>query len=172
MSWLVSRRGVQGPFRFLVGVPFGFILYSVVFSIYHAPDFYDVMMRSHGMHIAMHLVLMATAVLMWWPVVGGAVAQRPLPAPMKMLYLFLLGIPMMAVAAFITFAHVPLYSWYALAPRFMGIAALEDQRLGGLIMWVPGGLFYWVVMSIVFFRWSARESRHDVDPLLTGAARS
>jgi hypothetical protein len=41
----------------------------------------------------------------------------------------------------------------------MGMSAVEDQRLGALIMWVPGGLFYWAVMSVVFFRWSSRESR-------------
>ena len=96
---------------------------------------------------------------MWWPICGGVAIARPLPAPAQMLYLFVLGIPMMGVAAMVTFASTPLYEWYALAPRFMGISAVDDQRLGGLIMWVPGGLFWWVIMSVVFFRWSAREAR-------------
>ena len=29
------------------------------------------MMRQHGFHIAMHLMVMGTAVLMWWPIVAG-----------------------------------------------------------------------------------------------------
>ena len=32
-------------------------------------------------------------------------------------------------------------------------------------MWVPGGLYYWGAMSVVYFRWAARESRSD-DPFL------
>src|SRR5262249_45429015 len=76
-------------------------------------------------------------------------------------YLFLIGTPMMAVAAIVTFAPAPLYEWYALAPRLWGFPALDDQRLGGLIMWIPGGLFWWGVMSVVFLRWSSRESRSD-----------
>ena len=85
-----------------------------------------------------------------------------LSPPFQMLYLFVLGIPMMAVAAMITFAPEPLYRWYALAPRVWGLSAVEDQRLGGLLMWVPGGLYFWGVMSVVYFRWAAHERRTDL----------
>ena len=165
--WLLRPRWVARPWHLLAGVPAGFILYTVVFSIWHLPGLYNLMMRDHNFHILMHLLVMATAVLMWWPVAGGDAIERPLSPPAQMLYLFLLGTPMMAVAAMITFAHRPLYDWYALAPRFMEMSALEDQRLGGLIMWVPGGLFYWGIMSVVFFRWAARETRSD-DRLIRG----
>ena len=167
---LVAPRAVARVWNGLTRVPVGFLLYSAVFAIWHAPTLYDLMMRDHDFHIAMHLMVMATAVLMWWPICGGSAVARPLPAPAQMLYLFLLGIPMMGVAALITFAGRPLYEWYALAPRFLGIDALEDQRLGGLIMWVPGGLFWWGIMSVVFFRWAADEARADDAPVPQGSA--
>ncbi|MGH2398607.1 MAG: cytochrome c oxidase assembly protein, partial [bacterium] len=170
-AWLwrrILRVPIAGSiWHGLAGVPIGFALYVLVFSIWHVPALYNLMMRDHGFHIAMHLMVMATAVWMWWPVVGGESVRRPLTAPAQMLYLFLLGTPMMAVAALITFAGEPLYEWYALAPRLWGMSALEDQRLGGLIMWVPGGLFWWGIMSVVFFRWADRESRSE-DPLIRG----
>src|SRR3989442_653132 len=125
----------------------------------------------HRLHIVMHLMVMATAVMMWWPVMGREAVERGLSPPGQMLYLFLLGTPMMAVAAMITFADHSLYEWYALAPRFMGMSAVDDQRLGGLIMWVPGGLFYWGAMSVIYFRWAAREARSE-DPLIRAAVRS
>jgi putative membrane protein len=166
----VSRRRIAAGWRLLAGVPTGFVLYTLVFSLWHVPVLYDLMMREHNFHIVMHLMVMGTAVLMWWPILAGDAVAKPLAPPAQMLYLFLLGTPMMAIAAPITFAQGPLYDWYALAPRFMGMAAVEDQRLGGLLMWVPGGLFYWAVMSVVFFRWSARESRPD-EGLAAGAVR-
>ena len=49
----------------------------------------------------------------------------------------------------------------------MGVSALEDQRLGGLLMWVPGGLFYWMIMSIVYFRWAGSERRPE-SPMVIG----
>ena len=39
-----------------------------------------------------------------------------------------------------------------------GLTPLEDQRLGGLIMWVPAGIVPLVVFSIVYFRWVAAEA--------------
>ena len=61
------------------------------------------------------------------------VSWNALSPPARMLYLFAIGIPMMGVAAMLTFAPTPLYEWYALAPRLWGLSAVDDQRLGGLI---------------------------------------
>ena len=158
---LLEPRAVRAIWRVLAAVPVGVVLYTVVFSIWHVPSLYNVMMRDHDFHVVMHLMVMATAVLMWWPVVGGDAVEKPLAPPAQMLYLFLLGTPMMLVAALIVFAGRPLYEWYAFAPRFMGFSALDDQILGALIMWIPGGLFWWGIMSVVFFRWAARETRAD-----------
>ncbi len=32
---------------------------------------------------------------------------------------------------------------------------MQDQLLGALIMWVLGGLFFFAVISVGFFRWQA-----------------
>ena len=32
---------------------------------------------------------------------------------------------------------------------------MEDQLIGGLIMWIPGGLFFFARDEVVFFRWSS-----------------
>ena len=58
------------------------------------------------------------------------------------------------IAIFIALASDVLYPAYASAPRLWGITPLADQQLGGLIMWIPGGLFFTVVLSIIFFKWS------------------
>jgi putative membrane protein len=159
---LLRPRPVDAAWRLLTGVPLGFVLYTVVFAVWHSPALYDLMMRAHNFHIVMHLSVMFTATLMWWPIAGEAAVRRPLGPPGQMLYLFLVGTPMMGIAALITFAGTPLYQWYALAPRLWGMTAVEDQRLGGLIMWVPGTLYYWGVLSVVYFRWALRERAADV----------
>jgi putative membrane protein len=174
--WLRRRLLAPSPvgraWAFLAGVPMGFLLYTIVFTMWHVPPLYDLMMRQHGFHIVMHLMVMATATMLWWPIVGGDAVERPIAAPAQMLYLFLLATPMMAVAAMLVFAQRPLYEWYALAPRLSSLSPVEDQRLGALIMWIPGGLFWWGIMSVVYFRWSARERRQEQDPLIRPVARA
>ena len=40
-----------------------------------------------------------------------------------------------------------------------GLSALEDQQLGGLIMWVPGGLAYLIAALMLCAGWLARPVR-------------
>jgi putative membrane protein len=47
------------------------------------------------------------------------------------------------------------------APRIFSLTSLDDQQLGGLIMWVPGALVFWIAISIIFFRWAGRENREE-----------
>ena len=62
------------------------------------------------------------------------------------LYLFLMSIPMSIVAICIGYAGRLLYPSYAAAPRIWGITPMQDQMLGSLIMWIPGGLFFFVII--------------------------
>ncbi|HEX8694487.1 MAG TPA: cytochrome c oxidase assembly protein [Longimicrobium sp.] len=138
-----------------------FTLNNAIFLAWHFPGPYDLMMREHGVHVGMHLTIMVTGVIMWWPVMSPLPELPRIAPPLQMIYLFLAGIPMMLSAALITFAGTPLYRWYVEAPRVFPLTPLEDQRLGGVIMWVPGGLVLWIAITFVYFRWTQREVRED-----------
>ena len=143
-------------------VPAGAI-FTVPTALWHFPVLYEAALRQHGLHVVQHLVFLAAAVIMWWPILSPLPELPRLSYPGQMLYLFLLGIPMSLVGALITLADRVLYPFYTTAPRVWGLAPLVDQQIGGLMMWVPGGLTFWVVMTVVWFRWSAREERGDVE---------
>lgn len=138
-------------------------IFSAPIILWHLPPFYEAAMRHHGLHIVQHLVFLATAVVMWWPVLSPVPELPRASYPGQMLYLFLLGIPMSIVGAMITLADAPLYPFYAAAPRVWGLTPLQDQQIGGLIMWVPGGLVFWAAMTVVWFRWARREERGEVE---------
>jgi putative membrane protein len=132
-------------------------LYTVTIAVWHLTPFYDLMMRSHDVHIVTHLMFMVTATIMWWPVMSPVPELPRLTPGVGMLYLFLVGIPMQLVAALITLSDDVLYPWYSAAPRTFGLTPLDDQVLGGLLMWVPGNLWMFLAIGVLFFRW-ARES--------------
>ena len=138
-------------------------IFTVPIVLWHLPPLYEAAMRHHGLHIVQHLVFLATSVVMWWPVLSPLPELPRASYPGQLLYLFLLGIPMSVVGAMITLADAPLYPFYVAAPRVVGLSPLDDQQIGGLIMWVPGGLVFWLAMTVVWFRWSAREERGDAE---------
>ena len=63
---------------------------------------------------------------------------------------------MAIVAVYIAYSDSILYPMYASAPRVWAISPMNDQLIGGLIMWIPGGLFFYTIVSVVFLRWNQR----------------
>jgi len=126
-----------------------------VLILWHLPRFYEYALEHHPVHIVQHLMFMVAAVLLWWPILSPLPELPRLPYPMQMLYLFLTTIPMSIVAVYITYGGTLLYPAYAAAPRIAGLSPLQDQLLGGLIMWIPGGLVFFGVISVIFFRWQS-----------------
>jgi putative membrane protein len=158
---LLRPRPLRVAARLLTLPLVAFALNNVIFLAWHFPGPYDLMMRNHNIHITMHLMIMVTGVIMWWPVMSPMEELPRIAAPLQMIYLFLAGIPMMLSAALITFSDSPMYAWYVEAPRIFALTPLDDQRMGGLIMWVPGGLVLWIAITAVYFRWTQREVNED-----------
>jgi len=133
-------------------------LYAIGLIAWHLPAPYNLALQVHGWHIVEHLVLLATAVVGWWPIASPSRRLPPLPYAAQLLYLFVFGMPMTVVAAMITAAERLLFPLYAAAPRLFDLTPLADQRLGGVIMWVPSGLIPLAAFTLVFFRWVAAEA--------------
>jgi len=130
--------------------------FSAILAAWHAPALYEWALRDHRVHIAQHLTLMGAGVLLWWPVLSPLPGQRLAP-PGRLLYLFLAGIPMVPVAAFLTLSEEVLYQFYGQAPVSWGLSPLADQRLGGLLMWVGGPLAFLTAMTVIYFQWVSHE---------------
>src|SRR5437773_6824410 len=160
---LLRPRGVMAVGRFVTRPLAAALLFTGPIVIWHAPVLYEAALRDHNLHIAQHLVFLTTAVIMWWPVLSPVPELPRIPHLLQLLYLFLLGIPMSVTGALISLSDSVLYPFYAAAPRVWGLSPLEDQQIGGLLMWVLGGLMLWIVMTVIWFRWSFWDARGDAE---------
>ena len=131
-----------------------FAAFNVVLVVWHLPPVYNLTMEQHPIHVVGHLLMIAAAVILWWPLLSPLPELPRAPYPVQILYLFVVGLPMVVVAIFISMADSVLYPYYARAPRVIeALTPQADQHLGGLLMWVPGGLIFLVALTVVFFRW-------------------
>ena len=169
LSPLLRRPAVLRVARALTQPVVAAGLYTVTIAVWHLGPYYDLMMRSHEVHIVTHLMFMATATIMWWPVMSPAPELPRLSHGLGMLYLFLVGIPMQIVAAMITLADEVMYPWYAAAPRTFGLSPADDQTLGGLLMWVPGNLWMFLAIGVLFFQWARESEAIDREAVRGGA---
>lgn len=138
-----------------------FAIFNFVLAFWHLPMFYNAALADHNIHILEHLMFMAAAVLMWWPLLSQLPELPRLAYPGQMLYCFLMSVAMSITAVYITMAEQILYPAYSTAPRLWGLSPMDDQLLGGLIMWIPGGLIFTGIMSVVFFKWAGSGQDHS-----------
>ncbi len=133
-----------------------FFLYNADFWLWHAPPFYNATLENQGIHILEHVTFIVFGILNWWPIFSPSEELPRLSLGGQVLYIFLAGMPTVALGAGLTF-FPPLYAPYLAAPRIWGLSAAVDQQLGGLIMWIPGNIFYIVIVSILFIQWMQKQ---------------
>lgn len=143
--------------RLITGPRAAFVIFNVILAAWHLPPLYNSAMFYHEVHILQHLMFLVGAVIMWWPLLSPLPELPRLSYPGQMLYSFLMTLPMTVISIFIVYANHVLYPAYASAPRLWGFSPLEDQRLGGLIMWIPGGLFFYLLTSLIFIKWAGSQ---------------
>ena len=66
-----------------------------------------------------------------------------------------------ALGALLTFSATPWYSGYFASSTALGWDPLADQQLGGLIMWIPGGLIYIGVALALGAKWLDPDSHSE-----------
>lgn len=157
---LLSRPVAGRVLRALTPATRAFVVFNILLAATHLPPIYVAAMESDALRLVLHLATVAASMLMWWPLLSPLEELPRLSYPLQMLYCFALSIPMSIVSVFIVAARTPMYA-YGDAPLRWGMTALEDQRAGGLVMWLPSGLFFYLVLSIVFWKWQSHGGGED-----------
>lgn len=145
-----QKRIVRRAWAQLLSPGIGWLLHALALWIWHVPRFFDAVLQSPAVHAAQHLTFLVTALVFWAALLEE---RRREQQGAGILYLFTTTIHTSVLGALITFASHPWYSAYLQTSSRWGLTALEDQQLGGLIMWVPGSLVYVGIALALLARW-------------------
>ncbi len=91
--------------------------------------------------------LLLSALLFWWALFY-AHGRRAYGS--GVLYIFTTAIHTGILGALLTFAPRLWYPAYSKTTQAWGLTPLQDQQIGGLIMWVPASLVYIVARVVAF----------------------
>lgn len=150
---VVRRLGQSHAYPLLA-----FAAFHAVFALAHFPAIYDAVFGAELTHRLAHVVFLLTALLTWLPLASPFPNLLPrLSQPGQMLYCFLQTLPGLLAGSLLTLVDRVLYRHYGLRPLELDVAPLADQQVGGLLMWVVGGTFWLVILTVIFFVWADRE---------------
>lgn len=163
---------VGGVERFLRRALVAWILMVGTMYAWHVPVLYNAALASENIHILEHMTMLVTGTIFWWPVFTPVKELRLPPFP-ALIYIFLAMSANMILGVLLTFAPLGYYPTYMrssdgsgvfkLIRTVWGIDAQADLQLGGVIMWVFGGLmFFWSLMAVVARWYRESEGVHQV----------
>jgi putative membrane protein len=161
----VRTPALQTGWALLTMPLFAWLLHAAVLWLWHVPLLFEAALRSNAVHTLQHVSFLGSALLFWWAVLGDG-SFRP-QRGLSMLYIFTTMAHTGALGALLTWSEVIWYPSYIGATEVFGMDALEDQQLGGLIMWVPGGLAYLIAGLALVAQWLGRPA-----PQHEGAGRA
>ena len=125
---------------------------AVVMWAWHAPPLFDRALDSFGWHIAQHACFFLSSLLFWWAMLHPR--GRDAGYGVSAACLFATSLIGGALGALMSFSSSPWYADYAaMGMTGIGLDPIDDQRLAGLIMWIPGGLVHGVAALVLFYKW-------------------
>lgn len=143
------------------------LAFNGLFLLWHLPGLYAAALRHDGIHALEHVSFFLSAYAFWSLVMAPA-GRGALGYGARLFFVvsaaLLSGLP----GALIALSSRPLYASDPQAAACLGLTALDDQQLAGLVMWIPGGLAYIAAALALLLRWM-REAERRAPRRLPGA---
>jgi putative membrane protein len=146
---LAKAPGLRATWSAITAPLGAWTLHAIALWIWHVPALFEAALASEAVHVAQHACFLGTALLFWWSVLERGRSES---GAASLASLFTTMGHTGALGALLTFAASPWYPTY-LASGAFGLTPLEDQQLGGLIMWAPASLAYLAAALFIASRW-------------------
>lgn len=132
---------------------------------WHDPALYNAALRREWVHDLEHWSFFLASMLFWWNVTGaGPRIHKQLSLLGRIVLVIAAVPPNMALGVFLSFAQQPIYTYYESVPRLWGMSLMTDQQIGGVIMWIPGSMMYFIAAFILIFQYLGGEEQKPAMP--------
>jgi cytochrome c oxidase assembly factor CtaG len=129
------------------------VLWAVNYGVWHLPWIYDGALRHpHSLLHLEHALYFLTGLLLWWPVVHGALSSGAKAA--YVFGAFLLASPIGLMMALVP---DPIYDFYVDAPRLWGLSPILDQQIAGVSMAAAEAVVFFAAFALFFARFFAEQ---------------
>lgn len=156
LARITARPVVRRPWQ-LVTLPLAaWAIHAGALWIWHIPALFEATLDSDAVHALQHVSFLGSALLFWWALLRRRTAGSYGAAA---LYVFTTSVHSGLLGALLTMARTVWYPAYTATAPHWGLTALEDQQLGGLIMWVPAGTMYAVAALALVAGWLRESAR-------------
>lgn len=173
LSWSVSRANLERV-RALLGSPVfrlpwrcishplvAAFLFVIVIFIWMHPEMHFEVMLDLDLYRIMNASVVLTGLLFWAVMLApnGRLAGG-YSFGLRLLLLWFIMLPQMFLGAYVALVERELYYVYDVCGRAFPITAMTDQRIGGLLTWIPAAEMSAIVAILIIRLWMHEERDH------------
>ncbi len=156
---LLSNKIMTRVEAFLRRPIFAWLLAVATMWLWHLPALYNAALNNEGIHAVEHLSFLVTGTIFFWPIFTPLQSHRFSPV-VGAVYIFSAMSANMILGILLTYAPLGYYPTYMHSTDATGLFIRtvwkldpqSDLNLGGMFMWIIGGLLYFASLMAVFSR--------------------
>jgi putative membrane protein len=148
--WITRIENIS-PYSIIFSPLGAFILHAAALWLWHIPYLYQAGIEFDFIHALQHLSFFLSGALFWSALFGAGRSTMTYGA--GVLYVFGTAAHCSALGALLTFSSVIWYPIYSDRTGLWHLTPLQDQQIGGLLMWVPSGVVFILIGIWLFARW-------------------
>ena len=160
---VIRNRVLQGFLRVVQNPLIAGAIFVGLLGLWLIPSVHLPAMISPALYDAMNLSMVIDGLLFWFLILD------PRPAPeaahsfaIRLVTVIIVCFPEMLIGASLSFTTHSIYAYYDLCGRlFPAISAMEDQHIGGIIIWIPGSLISSASFLIIMIHLRLQEDKQN-----------
>lgn len=121
--------------------------------VWQLPIICEAAMHHPVLHMVESVSFLITGTIFWWPIASPLPKERMQPVPWAVLYLFSACLGCTVLGILIAFAPAGYFPSHPMAGSHLQYPSVDDQQIGGLVMWVGGCFIYLSAIMAMFARW-------------------
>lgn len=171
---VASHVAMRRTLRFLGHPAVATTLFVAALYVWEIPRFHDAALLDEPLHYLMHVTMLLAGLVFWWRVFdrrgpragteigeadGGGRAPQGLRYGVRGMMLWFAILSNILLGAYTTLKTTVLYAAYGAQDRLFGYPPLEDEQIGGVIIWIPSSMMCLIALLVVVHLWGLHETQ-------------
>lgn len=158
---LVSNGAVRGVFGAIAHPVVATAIFVSALYFWQLPQYHNIALLDAAIHYGMHATMLLAGLLFWWRIFDRRPSPQGLRYGIRLMMLWIIILSNITLGAYTTFKSAVLYTAYDVVGRVFAYAPLADEKLGGIIIWIPSSMMCLMAVLVVIHMWGRHETRLD-----------
>ncbi len=159
---LLSNGPLRAVFHILGTPAVATAVFIGTLYVWEWPAFHNAAVLNDGLHYFMHVTMLASGLLFWARIFDARPAPQGIRYGFRLMMLWITVLSNILLGALTTLKPMALYTAYDVHGRLFDMAAMADEQLGGVLIWIPSSMMGLFAVILVVHALGMHETKQEI----------